>query len=207
MAEEAIGRLEGMQDQTGIGLFNISAERAADASFHEQEAIDKADLFGTHLLESTEYWGVDPFDPSETNPFTGYLRKLTDDLGKPGIVDVERKGLSYGLAQRFPDYDICGVELDRIANGSADGRRALETGDARLSEIPQELMSDDAGEQRAAWLADRLPDVWKGLKDDSPQAKFYRTLSTATHEDMEVVLRELESELDNRKAEEKGGDG
>ena len=191
-ADEAIGRLEGMQDQTGIGLFNISAGRATDASFHEQESIEKVDLFGTHLLESTTYWGVEPFDPSETNPFAGYLRKLANDLGTPDVVDVGYVG--YVFAQNFPRYDICSADLDRIANGDDAGRLALQNGDARLSEIPQELMADDAGEKRAAWLADRLSDAWSELL----------TLKITLPEEQD---KQPEAELEKRNAEEKGGDG
>ena len=205
-ADEAIGRLDEMKDQTGIWLFCSATTVARNATVEEQESIDKTDLFGTHLWDRGDGFGDSPFDQSETNPFAGYLRKLASDLGEPSVVDVERESLSYGFVPKFPDYDICGADLECVANGSADARRALESGDARLSEIPQELTADDVGEKRAAWLEGKLSDAWKGLEDDSPPARMFDLLATSTPEEQGEILKELIADLEERKAEEIGGD-
>ena len=125
----------------------------------EEDSIAKADLFGERLISDTSVH--DFFDPSTDNPFAGYLRELKAKLGITGDVDVSSGNLMFGSPLKFPDYDICRDELDSIANGSTNAKRALETGHARLSEIPKELMAEDAGEERAKWLEDRLPDTFK----------------------------------------------
>ena len=132
----------------------------------EENSISKADLFGEHLFSDTDttYIDVDNlFDPSIDNPFASYLRKLQAELAIPNVVDVDSGDLRFGSPLKFPDYDICRDELDGIANGSHYAKVALETGDARLSEIPEELMAEDAGEERAKWLEDKLSDTFKEL--------------------------------------------
>ena len=86
-----------------------------------------------------------------------YLRKLADDLGKADVVSVMDDPLGVGLSPEYPDYDVCGAELDTIANHSVEARWVLEVGHARIDEIPAELRGEDANEQRAAWLESKLP--------------------------------------------------
>ena len=135
----------------------------------ENDSIKKADLFGEHLLSYdtyTEHFNNYFFYPSTDNPFASYLRKLkakldiTDD-DKVKVGEEKDGDLVFGSPLKFPDYDICCDELDSIANGSTNAKRALTTGYARVSEIPEELMAEDAGEKRAEWLEDRLPDIFK----------------------------------------------
>ena len=57
-------------------------------------------------------------DPSTDNPFASYLRKLKAELAIPGVVDVDSGHPMFGSPLRFPAYDICRDELDRIANNS-----------------------------------------------------------------------------------------
>ena len=128
----------------------------------EEDSIAKADLFGEHLISDTSVH--DFFDPSRDNPFAGYLRELKAKLGITSDVDVSSGNLMFGSPLKFPDYDICRDELDSIANGSTNAKRALETGDARLAEIPEELIAEDAGEERAKWLEDKLSDAFKEKK-------------------------------------------
>ena len=158
--EEGAGHLQ--QIEFGHGVFG-SALTVADMAMSEEEgSINKNDLFGEHLLEQDVIGGW-PFDPDEDNPFVYYLHKLVNDLDIPGVVDVDSGDLCFGSPPKFPDYDICCEELDCIANGSPDARRALETGHARFAEIPEELMAEDAGEARAKWLKDKLPGIYKAL--------------------------------------------
>ena len=149
--------------------FGILEDLSDEAETMERYSINKVDLFGDCLFED---WGytinilVDqPFDPSEDNPFASYLRKLKDELAIPGVVNVEGGGLRFGSPLKFPGYDICSDELNRITNGFSDARGTLETGYTRLSEIPEELMAEEAGEKRAKWLEDRLPDIYKGRNE------------------------------------------
>ena len=159
--EEAIYRLESIDGVWSFGFDNATSVVAYDGVSIEENSIDKADLFGEHLFSSLT---IDvSFDPYEDNPFASYLRKLKDELDIAGVVDVDSGKLRFGVPLKFPDYDICRDELDRITNGSdfapALARMALKIGAARLSEIPEELMAEDASEKRAQWLEDKLSDT------------------------------------------------
>ena len=184
----------------------------------EEQSIAKADLFGDYLLEDHSddirrsagsgvgaYLGETfyaPFDPSlwcKDNPFASYLRKLADDLDIPGVVNVDGGDIRFGSPVNFPDYNICSDELNRIANGSPDARRVLKTGHERLSEIPEELMAEDAGEERAEWLEDKLPNIYKHLKEED--ANFF---ADAVATDPSGNLKKSFEEADSKT--EKGGD-
>lgn len=181
-AGEAISRLERMKDEVGYSIFGIAAIVASNADMLEEESIAKADIFGEHLLSPDPGLSVpaEPFDPATNNPFAAYLRQVADDLDRRSVVDT-KAGLSYGSTYgKFPDYDICPEELDNLANGSTDARRALETGFARLSDIPEELKGEDTGEKRAAWLIERLPDFYKGLVEGQPMTQMADFQATAT---------------------------
>ena len=158
-AEEAFSRLwqiEGFWQGGLSGAESFMGEGVAA----EEESITKADLFGEYLDD--DFMGT-PFDSTKNNPFTYYLRKLADELAISGVVNVDGGDLNMASNFKFPHYDICRDELDRIANGSHDAKRALETGHARLSEITEELMAEDACEERAKWLEDKLPVIYKAL--------------------------------------------
>ena len=189
-AREAIGRLDQMGDEVGHSIFGVATTVALNADTLEEESIAKADIFGEHLLAPGDGLSVpdEPFDPATSNPFADYLRHMADDLGRCGVVDT-KADLSYGSTYgKFPDYDICPDELDELANGSTDARRALETGFARLSDIPMELTGEDAGEARAAWLKERLPDLYKGLVEGQPMAAIAAFQATSTQTKFREVL-------------------
>ena len=159
----------------------------------EENSIAKADLFGEHLFSDTDTTFIDVdslFDPSTDNPFASYLRKLKAELDITGVVDVDSGDLMFGSPLRFPDYDICRDELDGIASGSHFATMALETGDARLSEIPDELMEEDAGEERAKWLGDKLSDIRKDVeKEMADIIGKLRTVSEGGLEERDIVER------------------
>ena len=181
-AGEAIERLDRMGSEVGHSIFLTASTVALNAGTVEGQSIEKADIFGEHLLSSYDGTGVpeEPFDSGVTNPFAAYLRLLADNLDRREIVDT-KEDLSYGSTYgKFPDYDICAGELDEIADGSADARRALEVGFARLSDIPEELKGKDRGEERAAWLKERLPDFYKDLVEGQRMATLANFQATAT---------------------------
>ena len=211
-AGEAIGRLDQMGDEIGHPIFRGATTVALYVDTAEEGSINKADIFGDHLLDDDGYTFFDgPFDPTTENPFAGYLRRLAADLDRPGVVKVERDSLSYGAPWlRFPDYDLCDDELDDTTNRSPDARRVLETGWARLSDIPEELEGEDAGEERAAWLEERLPDVYKDLEEGQPMTEIARFEATATPTEMkeflERVARKPRSASQNERGTEEEGD-
>ena len=195
-AREAIGRLDEMEADIGHSIFSGAATVALNADMVEDESIAKADLFGEHLFGDSQGTFVDePFDPSIENPLASHLRRLAADLDRPGVVKVERGGLSYGAPwSRFPDYDLCDDELDSVTNGSAEAKRALETGHVRLSEIPGDLNEVEAGEKRAAWLEGRLPEIYRDLKEGQPMAAWVKFKATATPTEVREVLKKVASD-------------
>ena len=189
---DAIGRLEQVNREMGYRIL----EYDAILETVEQHSIGKADLFGDDLFDSDQNMVLDaPFDPSEGNPFANYLRKLADDLNRPGVVKVESGDLSYGAPWlKFPDYNLCDDKLGDTTNGSPDARRALETGFVRLSDIPAELEGEDAGEERAVWLEDKLPDIYRNV-EGTPMAGFVGDYATTPPEERAEVRVRLEEEL------------
>ncbi len=195
-AIEAISRL----DDCG-GHFAGSGAVAQNAYELEEESVEKVDLFGEHLFFSDTHVTIvdEPFDPSVDNPFASYLRKLAKNLHSPGIVNVEDSDLWLKL----PDYDICRDELEGIANGSAGAKRALETGHVRLSQIPGELMAEDAGVERAKWLEAKLPNILKNMSDEDREI-----LGEYMARDSSDKLKNLLEERDSQKTDstEEGDD-
>ena len=55
-------------------------------------------------------------------------------------------------------YAVCRGDLDEIAGGSRHARWALEWGNVRISDIPKDLMSEEARESRVEWLESKLAD-------------------------------------------------
>ena len=166
----------------------------------EGESIDKADLFGEHLDD--DFMGT-PFDSSKNNPFTHYLRKLAEELAASGVVDVDSGVLSLASNFKFPHYDICRDELDRIANGSPIARICLETGCARLSEIPEDLMAEDASEKRAKWLEEKLPDILEWDKE-GVIAEFIAT--SLQGDEKRNILLKADSQKTNSETDQEGDD-
>ena len=180
--EEGSDQLQ--QINSGHGVF-IDALTVADMAIaEEEESISKADLFGEHLGGNGV--GSPVFDPSENNPFASYLRSLA----VPGVVDVDRGDLTLAQQVRFPDYHIFPDEVDGIANGSEEAKWALETGYARLSEIPEELLEENAGEERAKWLEDRLPDAYRQLLEGKSGATIPHIVATDPSGELREVLDE-----------------
>ena len=170
--KEGIDRLEQIDGFWHGQSLPFAVTPVPEAIEAEEDSLAKADLFGKHLLNCMTY----DLDPSIENPFASYLRRLISELDIAGVVDVDSGDLMFGYPLKFPDYDICRDELDDIANGSEYAKKALETGQVRLSEIPEHLMAKDAGGTRAGWLevrelevevADRLAKGLKGLEGTS----------------------------------------
>ena len=172
----------------------------------ERDSIEDADIFGDHLLFNDTYTTFvdEPFNSGKENPFANYLRKLADELAISGVVDVDNGDLNMASDFKFPHYDICSEELDHIANGSPIAKICLETGCARLSEIPEELMAEDTSEKRAEWLEERLPDFFRnisGEKEGNVIADFVAT--SPKGDEMKELLENMSK---NNRENEKGKD-
>ena len=154
-AEEVIDRLyEVKKDTVHMDFYEVVTPWGELYSI-EDNSVKKADIFGEDLLGNDVPSGFDPFDPTIDNPFASYLRKLAKDLDNPSIVNLDKHDLFSGILRKFPRYKILEDEIDRIANNSAEAKRALASGYLRLSDIPNELMAEEMGEKRAKWIENK----------------------------------------------------
>lgn len=228
--EESCGVLKQLQEawmEIGHDVTEGGTFLSEEAYRHEEASIEKADIFGRHVVENADdFFGVTLGDPNPfegdkqlsdlisdilarrvtleaTNPFAAYLRELSKNLDKPGAVVVVNGDLRYGVPPKFPAYDIWRDEIDRMANGSPDARRTLELGYARLSDIPDELMDEDPGEKRAAWLEEKLPDDYRGLKEGSPKAVAAQIAAASAPGDVKKAMNEGLSRITTRKGDDR----
>ena len=61
----------------------------------------------------------------------------------------------------------------------------------RVSEIPEELEAVDVGKERAAWLGEKLPNIYRELEAGHPMAEIAKFKATATPTEMEQLLEKL----------------
>jgi len=149
---EAIGKLEALAD--GHPFF-VDPIRSINAATDEEDSIGKLDLFGEHIGQDEKYG----YDASKNNPFADYLRELAGTLDNPDIITMRRDEVIWGgPTHGFPEHDILKGELARITGGSVLASLVLKWGHARIDDIPDELLAEDAAERRAKWLEAKLPE-------------------------------------------------
>lgn len=156
---ETINKLGIIGGDAGHLAFTNAAWRIDEAATEEQRSIDKVDIFGEEISEAAYDLG---FRPSESNPFADYLRKLAKELDNGGVVEIDPggdKSLDWGVSWNFPDYVVCRDELDTLTGGSDTAKFALQTGDVRLADIPEELLAEEATDERVKWLEARAPSL------------------------------------------------
>ncbi len=162
----------------------------------EADSIDKADLFGNDLK-------IMSFDHSTDNPFVHYLQNLADGLDLPGVVAVDSGVLSSNF--KFPYYEICREELDHITNGSQDAKRTLETGCARIFDIPEKLMAEDAQEERTKWLEERLLEIFKEIPEKEKENVVAKFIATSPQGDkIRDILVKADSQQTNSETQKEG---
>ncbi len=187
-ALEAIGRLNEIEDEVGHRIVCGLPTNAGRQWELEAKSIAEADLFGELIDNEGRF--ADPFEPSEVNPFAGYLCKLAQDLDRPGTVGVDRNFIRFGSPPKFPVYDICRDDLFDITDGSDKAAVTLQFGGARITEIPEELMAGGADEKRAKWLEDRFPKIVEphearsGETDESAGDHYRGGLAAELYEDL-----------------------
>ena len=114
---------------------------------------------------------------------------------------MDKGGLSFGSPAEFPDYNIWNDEIERITNGSAAAKRALETGFTRLLDIPEELMAEDKDAERQQWLENRLAPIYKGPKMD---VLARMTALSPTGDELRDVLKDVQPRTKTSETEEEG---
>ena len=158
-AERAFDDLEEMAKDNPTLYFGKRQSVVRQGISEEQASIDAADVLGRRVRDS-DWAVVHGFSEDDTNitPFADYLEELAKDLDKPHLVNFD----SLLLADQGLDpwganpYEVCGSELRKVAGMSQEALAALQWGDARLAEIPEEMMVEGAWEERRGWLEDKL---------------------------------------------------
>ena len=134
---DRLKQIDGFWREYNVHLFALTVNNNDIET--EEASIAKADLFGEHLLGCMTY----DLDPSTDNPFASYLRKLKAELDITGVVDVDSGNPMFlGSPLRFPDYDICRDELDRIANNSdsvKDQKKKIKDLEKRMKDLEKEI--------------------------------------------------------------------
>lgn len=148
------------------------ARELESGSEEEELAITRKDLFNEPLEE--DYDQPDALDELRRNPFADYLAKLVDELGVQAQIEIDPS--QHGRVASLPcvpGYRVCGEDLSGVARLDSDAAYALQVGDARLSEIPDELAGADKHDERLEWLEGRLsPESRKWLDArQSPPAR------------------------------------
>ena len=100
------------------------------------------------------------------NPFADYLRHLA--------AKIEDERVSVGddaLIPKVPRYSVYEDDLRHIAGGSQLAQRALEFGEVTIADIPDELLAEDAPEERAAWIESRVSEDFRSLFRPYPRGE------------------------------------
>ena len=127
---------------------------ADDGTGYEQDHIDKGDLFSDPYPNDYDF---DPQDDWDGSPFADYLRALAEEIGKPELVELNDYGSErVGGLDGLPAYSVCSGDLDRYVSSGSHAAQALHASDARLSDIPEPLMAEEAFDEREAWLEGQL---------------------------------------------------
>ena len=135
--------------------YGAYARELEEAGDQEEAGISDGNLFDDPL--DVDYDHPEFFDELIRNPFADYLANLAQHLRGPELVDLDpdfhgRVGGNPGI----PAYRVYSEDLSRVAPLDSDAMYALHSGDSLLSEIPDELMTVDAADERRRWLERRL---------------------------------------------------
>ena len=123
----------------------------------EQQSIDAADLLGDLIRTDDQFRQFNEDDLYAVTPFADFLRKVADELAVPERVCFGSSDLpSDKVAWGSEPFLVCKGDLEELSGGSRLARWALELGDIRISEIPEELLSEGDKDRRIAWIEGRL---------------------------------------------------
>ncbi len=137
--------------------FAFATRHVREGADDEERSIGKCDLFGRDAGRAAFDNG---YNPSTNNPFADYLRSLGRNINNPDLVEVDEGFLGHMSALDFPEYTVCGGDLERITGGPTNDSDnaavlALIEGVVRLRDIPEELWADGRTEERREWLRER----------------------------------------------------
>ncbi len=122
--------------------------------FSEKDSIARRDLFATFIDSMEADMG---YYSEERNPFTDYLVRLAEELGPNDAIDPEEIHFD---ADGYLDYVPLFEEYVKgLTSGSRRAGYALSRGFARISQIPKELVDEEAASERKKWLESKISDT------------------------------------------------
>lgn len=145
--EDAMRRLPAHLSHGAVGCGDFD-----HAYEDEKNSLAHRDVFGRIVLETDH--GADRFDPSATNPFVEFLRKVAGDIGS-AEVDPEYLELPYGGG--MPRWTVFENWLHQLTGGDALARCAVEKVEGVIDTIPENLKGEARTAERVAFLIDRMP--------------------------------------------------
>lgn len=141
-------------------MFHNRSEAIFDS---EQKSINLNDIFGKLIdRDGYESYLPDDYDEAKNNPFSAYLRKLTESL-KDATALEGCEIFEEWDPDDSPNYSVCqSTALSYVANDNEAAECILE-GSVPLHKIPKELKEKNKGEERAKWIreeaAARFPKI------------------------------------------------
>jgi hypothetical protein len=117
----------------------------------ENDSLADRDVFGRIVLETDH--GADPFDPSATNPFFEFIRKIASDVGS-AEVDFEDLEISHNGMPRWPVFQNW---LHELTGGDRWARFAVENVKGVVDDMPSSLKGAENTAERVRWLVDKIP--------------------------------------------------
>lgn len=141
-------------------LENLAGMDFDDAYGDEQYSVAGRDVFGKILLNT--YQNFPLFDPDETNPFVGFLRKLASEIGSEAIDHEHLDHIHYSGMPRWPVFENW---LHELTGGDRWARFAVENVDGIVGAIPDDLKGKDKTAERVQWLIEQIPAEMKARVD------------------------------------------
>ncbi len=154
----------------------FAAEADLDSEF---TSISLRDIFAGRVRDDDAARNEEYFDEEERNPFSDFLGRLAKELGPQNDAiapenihfDADRGGFHhrFSLFKKF---------REKLTGGSSRASCALDSGYARIRDIPRELMpgwtadekkdkDEAAAAARVKWLEERIPDEdWEEWEEE-----------------------------------------
>ncbi len=115
----------------------------------EQRSIDKDDIFGITIDgDDISSHLPDDYDEARNNPFAEFLRKLTENLAVPKLLE-DSKIFEEWDPKGSPDYTVCHLKALHYLAGDKEAAEWIINGYIPLHKIPKELRENSGGEGRA----------------------------------------------------------
>jgi len=141
-------QLEEQLDTQPNSLGRVLTDEDIECLEQEEASIRKKDLFGKGVTSegsSISYY------PRLGNPFDSYLHRIVDALTNNDAVYLDDE-YEDSFVNGIPDFTVFWDEAIKLTNNDSDLAAKVNVGIIQLKNMPDELWSEDATENRVAWL-------------------------------------------------------